>query len=76
MAALDRNPHMFDPPCKRLTDDEVETLLASALNASGGSLTRETSCRMASLAARHIVNRFAPAGVMLVQKPMSIPLRE
>jgi hypothetical protein len=67
---------MFDPPFKRLTDDEVEELLACALNASGGSLTRETSCWMASVAARHIFNRLATAGVMFVQKADCLPLRD
>ena len=60
---------MFDPPPEPVPDDEVEAVLAAALRASAGGLTRPTECFMATAAARHLVDRLALAGLKVVRFP-------
>ena len=67
---------MFDLPFEPVPDDELEAVLVAALRASGGSMTHETSCWMASVAATHLVNRMHWAGFRVVKGPEGIPLRE
>jgi hypothetical protein len=60
---------MFDVPPETVSDDELEAVLAAALRASGGQLTRPTECFMATTAARHLVDRLALAGLRVVRVP-------
>ena len=60
---------MFDLSPEPVPDTEVEAVLAAALRASSGSLTRTTECWMAAVAARHLVDRLALAGLTVVRYP-------
>jgi hypothetical protein len=59
---------MFDPPHQPVADSELEAVLAAALRASGGQLTRPMECFMATVAARHLVDHIALAGLLVVRR--------
>jgi hypothetical protein len=58
---------MFDLPPEPVTDTELEAVLTAALRTSGDQLTRATECWMATVAARHLVDRLALAGFTVVR---------
>jgi hypothetical protein len=58
---------MFDSFPEPIDDAELEAVLAPALRCSGGQLTRPTECWMASVAARHLVDQLALAGLTVVR---------
>ena len=58
---------MFDSFPEPIDDAELEAVLAAALRCSGGQLTRPTECWMASVAARHLVDQLALAGLTVVR---------
>jgi hypothetical protein len=60
---------MFEAVPEPVPETEVEAVLAAALRASSGTLTRPTECWMASAAARHLVDRLALAGLTVVRYP-------
>ena len=64
---------MFSLP-EPVPHDELDAVLAAALRASMGS--REASCFMASVAAAHLVNRMALAGIRVVRVPEDAGLTE
>jgi hypothetical protein len=61
--------NMFDLPAELVPEDELEVILAAALRASGGQLTRSTECWMASVVARHLVDQLSLAGLKIVRFP-------
>ena len=58
---------MFDDAPKPIDDAELEAVLTAALRCSGGQLTRPTECSMATIAARHLVDQLALAGLSVVR---------
>jgi hypothetical protein len=58
---------MFDLPPAPISDAELEAVLTAALRCSGGQLTRPTECWMATVAARHLVDQLALAGLTVVR---------
>jgi hypothetical protein len=58
---------MFDDAPEPIGDAELEAVLAAALRSSGGQLTRSTECWMATVAARHLVDQLALAGLTVVR---------
>jgi hypothetical protein len=60
---------MFDPLPEPVPDAEVEAVLTAALRSSGGQITRPTECFMATVAARHLVERLALEGLRVVRFP-------
>jgi hypothetical protein len=52
-----------------IPDAELEEVLAAALRSSSGRLSRSAECFMASAAARHLVDRLALAGLLVVRVP-------
>lgn len=58
-----------DLPLGPVPEAEVEAVLAAALRSSSGSLTRTTECWMAAVAAAHLVDRLALAGLTVVRFP-------
>jgi hypothetical protein len=58
---------MFDDAPKPIDDTELEAVLTAALRSSGGQLTRSTECWMATIAARHLVDQLALAGLTVVR---------
>jgi hypothetical protein len=58
---------MFDSFPEPIDDAELEAVLAAALRCSGGQLTRPTECWMATVAARHLVDQLALAGLTVVR---------
>jgi hypothetical protein len=60
---------MFEPVPEPVPDPEIEAVLAEALRGASGSLSRSVACYMASMAARHLVNQLALAGMAVVRYP-------
>jgi hypothetical protein len=60
---------MFDPAPEPVPDTELEAVLEAALRSSGGQISRPTECFMATVAARHLVDRLALAGLHVVRFP-------
>ncbi len=60
---------MFDPTPEPVADAEVEAVLMAALRGSGGQISRPTECFMATVAARHLVDQLALAGLRVVRFP-------
>ncbi len=60
---------MFDPIPEPVPDTEVEAVLEVALRSSGGQITRLTECFMATVAARHLLDHLALAGLHVVRFP-------
>ena len=60
---------MFEVPPEPVPDAEVEAVLAAALRSSSGRLTRPAECFMAGMAARHLVDQLALAGLHIVRFP-------
>ena len=58
---------MFDNGPEPIDDAELEAVLIAALRSSGGQLTRPTECWMATVAARHLVDQIALAGLTVVR---------
>ena len=58
---------MFDLLPEPVSDTELEGVLTAALRTSGGQLTRPTECWMATVAARHLVDQLALAGLTVVR---------
>jgi hypothetical protein len=58
---------MFDDAPAPIDDAELEAVLTAALRSSGGQLTRPTECWMATVAARHLVDQLALAGLTVVR---------
>jgi len=58
---------MFDNAPQPIDDAELEAVLTAALRSSGGQLTRSAECWMATIAARHLVNQLALAGLTVVR---------
>ena len=58
---------MFDDAPEPIDDAELEAVLTAALRSSGGQLTRPTECWMATVAARHLVDHLALAGLTVVR---------
>jgi hypothetical protein len=58
---------MFDPSPEPVSDAELEAVLTAALRASGGQITRQTECFMATAVASHLVNQLALAGLRVVR---------
>ncbi len=60
---------MFNLPAEPISDTELEAVLTAALRASSGQLTRPAECWMATVAARHLVDQLALAGLVVVRLP-------
>jgi len=60
---------MFEANPEPVPDTEVEAVLAAALRFSGGQISRATECFMATVAARHLVDQMALAGLRVVRFP-------
>nr|WP_294505147.1 hypothetical protein [uncultured Rhodopila sp.] len=58
---------MFDDAPAPIDDAELEAVLTAALRSSSGQLTRSTECWMATIAARHLVDQLALAGLTVVR---------